>query len=150
MRLRATLGAACALALGIAVVANAANEATISDVRVIPKVSSTKGTHYLSVKFNFTVEEYITSKKALQINATCKAGDRTLRTDSFTGISVQRMTKGSSKDGSATLFMSDNARDEIDNCKMRFELHTYGKKYLDKPIGTFCWRGGDVSEGDCD
>lgn len=150
MRVSATLGAACALALGIAVVAQAANEATISDVQVIPKVSSTKGTHYLSVKFNFTVEEYITSKKALQINATCKAGARTLRADSFTGISVHGMHKGDSKDGSATLFMSDNARNEIDECKMKFELHTYGKKYLDKPIARFCYRGGKVTEGDCD
>lgn len=150
MRVRATLGATCALALGIAFSATAANEATISDVRVLPKVSSTKGTHYLSVKFNFTVEEYITSKKSLQINATCKAGDRTLRTDSFTGISVQRMSKGDSKDGSATLFMSDHVQDEIDQCKMRFELHTFGRKYGDKPIATFCYRDGKVSEGDCD
>ncbi len=150
MRLRATLGATCALALGMTFSATAANEATISDVQVIPKVSSTKGTHYLSVKFNFTVEEYITSKKSLQINAVCKAGDRTLRTDSFTGISVQRMHKGDSKDGSATLFMSDHVRDEIDHCKMKFELHTFGKKYGDKPIATFCWSGGKVSEGDCD
>jgi hypothetical protein len=149
MASRTMLVAVPALIFGMAAAAPAANEAVISDVKVIPKINSSSGSHYLSVKFAFTVEEYITSSKSLQINATCKAGERTLHADSFTGISVRRMAKGDSKDGSAVLFMSDRVRDEIEQCKMRFELHTMGRKYSDKPVGTFCWRGGAVSEGDC-
>ena len=46
--------------------------------------------------------------------------------------------------------MSDHVQDEIDNCRLRFELHELGRTYGDKPIGVFCYRGGRVGEGPCE
>jgi hypothetical protein len=137
-------------ALSVAGVATAANQATITDVQVTPRVNKSNGTNYLSVKFVVHVDEYITSKKSLQINTKCTAGARTLRVDSFTGVSVRGLTKGSAKDGGAVLFMNDHVTDPIDNCSMRFELHEVGRKYGDKPLNEVCYRGGRVSDGPCE
>jgi hypothetical protein len=150
MRRRSRIVLAVALALGFAAETTAANRGTITDVEVTPRVNRTKGTHYLSVKFVFNVDSYITSKKSLQVNAHCTAGGRTLRADTFAGISVRGLSKGDAKDGSALLFMSDRVRDEIEACRLRFELHEMGRKYGDKSLGIFCYRGGRVSEGACD
>jgi hypothetical protein len=149
MRAAIRIGIAAAVAVAAANVATPANQATVSDVEIVPRVNRAKGTHYLSVKFVLTVDEYITSKKSLQINALCRA-PRTLRADSFTGISVRGLHKGDAKSGSAVLFMSDVVSSEIDDCRLRFELHEMGRKYGDKPLGTFCYRGGRVTEGGCD
>jgi hypothetical protein len=150
MQMGMRLGTAAGLALTFASVAAAANQATITDVQVLPKVNRSTGGHYLSVKFVVNVEEYITARKSLQINAVCKAGDRTLRADSFTGVSVRGLRKGDAKDGSAVLFMSERVRDEIEDCRLRFELHELGRKYGDRPLSVFCYRGGKVSAGTCE
>jgi hypothetical protein len=46
--------------------------------------------------------------------------------------------------------MSDRVRDEIDDCRFRFELHELGRKYGDRALGVFCYRGGKVSAGTCE
>lgn len=148
MRNRGRL-AAGALVLGVSAAAMAANQATITNVQVSPKVQTGKGTHYLSVKFVVNVDERITSNKTLQLNATCKAGSRALKADVFTGVSVRGLEKGATKEGGAVLFMRDAVQDQIDNCSMQFELHEFGKKYIDKPLNEFCYRGGKVADGPC-
>jgi hypothetical protein len=149
--MRAVTGVGMAMVAALAAGAvHAANPATITNVEVTPKVNRTKGTKYLSVKFVVHVDEYITSKKALQLNASCKAGDRKLKADTFTGVSVRGLGKGDVKDGGAVLFMGDQVTDEIDDCSLRFELHELGRKYFDKPLSTYCYRGGRVSEGGCE
>jgi hypothetical protein len=150
MQMGTRLGSVGVLALAFSGVAAAANQATITGVEVLPKVNRSTGTNYLSVKFVVNVEEYITSKKTLQLNATCKAGDRTLKADSFTGVTVKGLNKGDVKDGSAVLFMRDRVTDEIDDCRLRFELHELGRKYGDRPLNVFCYRGGKVTPGTCD
>jgi hypothetical protein len=149
MRAAAAVGIAAVLAVGLARVATPANDATVTGVDVMPKVNRTNGTHYLSVAFTLHVDEYITSKKSLQINAHCKE-PRSLRTDEFTGISVRGLHRGDVKKGTTSLFNTERVRGELDNCRLRFELHELGKKYFDKGIGTFCYRGGRVTSGDCD
>jgi hypothetical protein len=148
MRAAATVGMAV-LAVGIATAARAANDATVSDVEVTPRVNKANGTHYLSVAFKLHVDEYVTSKKSLQVNAHCKE-PKSLRTDEFTGISVRGLRRGDVKRGRTSLFNSERVRSELDNCRLRFELHELGRKYFDKGIGTFCYRGGRVTSGDCD
>jgi hypothetical protein len=150
MRNRKLWAGAGALMFVAATGAWAANQATVTDVQVSPKVQAGKGTHYLTVKFAVNVTEYVTSKKTLQLNATCKAGNRTLNTDSFTGVSVAGLAKGTRKEGSAVLFMRDAVLEPIDNCSMRFELHEFGRKYGDKPLNEFCYRGGKLADGACD
>jgi len=149
MRAAAAVGMAAVLVVGLATVATPANDATVTGVDVMPKVNRTNGTHYLSVAFTLHVDEYITSKKSLQINAHCKE-PRSLRTDEFTGISVRGLHRGDVKKGTTSLFNTERVRGELDNCRLRFELHELGKKYFDKGIGTFCYRGGKVTSGDCD
>src|SRR5262245_25226981 len=147
---RVRLGAgALVVVAGVAAAAMAANQATITNVQVTPKVMTGKGTHYLSVKFVVNVDEHITSNKTLQINSTCKAGSRTLNADTFANITVKGLTKGTSKDGSAVQFMNDKVTDPIDNYSMTFELHELGKKYTDKPLNEFCYKGGKVTDGPC-
>jgi hypothetical protein len=152
MRVRATLGVACVLALGIGTAAAQEAKIAVSEVSITHKVSAlgaSKGDHYVNVSFVAKLNDNIVGDKKMKIAASCKAGERTV-SDEMTAFDVKLKTMkvGDATPATAPLFVRSGLKDKPSACDLTFVVHEFGKK-LDDTLAKFCYVDGKVVEGAC-
>ena len=152
MRVGATLSVACFLALGIGAAAAEEAKIAVSQVSIIHRVNAlgaSKGDHYISVSFVAKLNEEMVGNKKVKIEASCKAGERTV-SDQMTAFDVKlkTMKAGDTAQAATPLFIKSGLKDKPSACDLTFVVHEFGKK-LDDTLAKFCYADEKVVEGAC-
>lgn len=141
------------MALGIAATAAEEQKAiAVSEVSITHRVNAlgaNKGDHYLRVAFVAKLNGEIVGNKKVKIEASCKAGERTV-SDHMTAFAVKLKTMkvGDTAQAKAPLFIRSGLKDQPSACDLTFVLHEFGKK-TDDTLAKFCYADEKVVEGAC-
>src|SRR5262245_14897513 len=144
---------AAVAAVASAVVVHAAGPVSVSDVKAEVKTSTvgaSKGKDYLRVAYNAQVSDAVEKLNTVIVKASCKAGDKVV-TDQYSlgPAKLDAAEKGSSKPGTAVLFMKEGLPAKPSQCTLNFLLGKASAKGDGAAIKDYCWEGGAAKEGAC-
>jgi len=148
----ALLSFACLVALGGEAPATEEAKIAVSEVNVIHRVNAlgaNKGDHYINVTFIAKLAEEIAGNRRVKIEASCKAGERSV-SDRMTAFDVRlkTMKAGDTAVAKAPLFIRAGLKDKPTVCDLTFVLHEFGKK-TDDTLAKFCYAEEKVVAGAC-